>query len=137
MGALCKRTTKKIPTPKKIQIPLNFNFRYFFRAGMKTTADFISAAIYIRDRINPGLFAYGFSIAVLHRPDTANITLPPLSETFPDKFVDGSVFVGAREEANHMEKFRVREASLPEFNILFNTISALLYKINFHLFYKN
>jgi len=81
---------------------------------MNTTADFISAASYIRDRVNPGLFVYAFSVAVLHRPDTADITLPPLSETFPDKFVDGSVFVDAREEANHMESIRVREVSLPE-----------------------
>jgi tyrosinase len=81
---------------------------------VKSTEDFISVATYIRDRINPGLFVYGFSVAVLHRADTAEITLPPLSETFPDKFIDGSVFVKAREEANHMESIRVREVSLPE-----------------------
>jgi hypothetical protein len=66
---------------------------------MRNTDDFVSAAAYIRDRINPGLFSYGFSVAVLHRPDTKDVHLPPLSETFPDRFVDGAVFVRAREMA--------------------------------------
>ncbi|XP_065347138.1 phenoloxidase 1 [Cloeon dipterum] len=68
--------------------------------GMRNAEDFVSAAAYIRDRVNPGLFVYAFSVAVLHRPDTRDLHLPPLSEMFPDKFVDGGVFVRAREEAN-------------------------------------
>jgi Hemocyanin, all-alpha domain len=74
---------------------------------MENTNDFVSAAAYIRDRINPGLFVNGFSTAILHRPDAAQIKLPRLSETFPDKFIDGAIFVQAREEANHQGFVRV------------------------------
>lgn len=75
---------------------------------MRNADDFVSAAAYIRDRINPGLFVYGFSVAVLHRPDTRDLHLPPLTETFPDRFVDGAVFVRAREEANVLQEENVR-----------------------------
>jgi len=75
---------------------------------MRNADDFMSASAYIRDRINPGLFVYGFSVAVLHRPDTREISLPPLTETFPDRFVDGAVFVRAREEANVLQEVTAR-----------------------------
>jgi hypothetical protein len=67
---------------------------------MRTLEDFFSVSAYCRDRLNPNLFVYAFSVAILHRPDTRNISLPPLSEIFPDKFVDGAVFNRAREQAN-------------------------------------
>jgi len=66
---------------------------------MRTVEDFFSVAAYLRDQINPSLFVYGFSVALLHRPDCRNIRLPPVTETFPGRFVDGSVFVKAREES--------------------------------------
>jgi tyrosinase len=67
---------------------------------MRTVEDFFSAAAYCRDRLNPTLFVYAFSVAILHRPDTRNISLPPFSEIFPDKFVDRAVFDQAREQTN-------------------------------------
>jgi len=66
---------------------------------MRSVEDFFSVAAYLRDQINPSLFVYGFSVALLHRPDCRNIRLPPVTETFPGRFVDGSVFVKAREES--------------------------------------
>ncbi|KAF4527981.1 hypothetical protein B566_EDAN016777 [Ephemera danica] len=42
----------------------------------------------------------GIFMAVLHRPDTRNISLPPHSEIFPQKFFDGAVLNQAREQAN-------------------------------------
>ncbi|XP_049838943.1 phenoloxidase 2-like [Schistocerca gregaria] len=68
--------------------------------GMRTYEDFLSLSIYCRDRINPYMYAYALSIAIIHRPDTRNIPLPPLSEVFPDKFMDSSIFGQARQEAN-------------------------------------
>ena len=76
---------------------------------MRTYDDFLSVAVYSRDRMNPNLFIYALSVAILHRPDTKNLPIPPLSEIFPDKFMDGSVFSRAKEEANVVpEGSRVR-----------------------------
>ncbi|KAG8238333.1 hypothetical protein J437_LFUL018618 [Ladona fulva] len=62
--------------------------------------DFVSTAVYVRDRINPYMFVYALSVAVLHRQDTRNLEIPPLVEMLPNKFVDGSSFFRAREMAN-------------------------------------
>lgn len=56
-------------------------------------------AVYARDRVNPLLFNYALSVAILHRPDTRDMNLPLISELFPDKFIDSRVFGQIREEA--------------------------------------
>ncbi|XP_043289152.1 uncharacterized protein [Venturia canescens] len=68
--------------------------------GMRTYSDLLSIAVYCRDRLNPNLFIYALSVALLHREDTRNIPIPPLAEIFPDKYVDGGIFSRAKEEAN-------------------------------------
>ncbi|XP_017755476.1 PREDICTED: phenoloxidase 2-like [Eufriesea mexicana] len=68
--------------------------------GMRTYDDFLSVAVYCRDRVNPNMFIYALSVAILHRPDTKDLPVPPLTEVFPDKYVDGGIFSRAREEAN-------------------------------------
>lgn len=71
--------------------------------GMRTLEDFISASVYCRDRINPYLFIYALSVAILHRPDTQNLPIPSLTETFPEKFMDSAVFAQVKEETNIVE----------------------------------
>ena len=61
--------------------------------------DLQSIAIYARDRVNPQLFNYALSVAMLHRPDTRDLDLPLFSAVFPEKFIDSSVFEKAREES--------------------------------------
>ncbi|XP_049840628.1 phenoloxidase 2-like isoform X1 [Schistocerca gregaria] len=68
--------------------------------GMRTYEDFLSLSVYCRDRINPYMYTYALSIAMLHRSDTHELPLPPLTEVFPDKYMDGAVFSQARQEAN-------------------------------------
>ncbi|XP_012280424.1 phenoloxidase 2 [Orussus abietinus] len=68
--------------------------------GMRTYEDFLSVSVYCRDRLNPNMFIYALSVAILHRPDTKNLPIPPLSEVFPDKYVDSGIFSRAKEEAN-------------------------------------
>lgn len=68
--------------------------------GMRTYDDFLSVSVYCRDRVNTQMFIYALSVAILHRPDTKNLPIPPLSEIFPDKYVDSGIFARAREEAN-------------------------------------
>ncbi|XP_076646002.1 phenoloxidase 1-like [Halictus rubicundus] len=67
---------------------------------MKTSEDLLSVAVYCRDRVNPNMFIYALSVAILHRPDIKDLPIPPLSEVFPNKFVDGGIFTRAQEEAN-------------------------------------
>ncbi|XP_046387012.1 phenoloxidase 1-like [Ischnura elegans] len=68
--------------------------------GMRTYEDFLAVSVYARDRINANMFVYALSVAILHRPDTRGVELPPLYEMFPDKYVDGGLFARAREEAS-------------------------------------
>lgn len=67
---------------------------------MRSIDDLQSVAVYARDRVNPILFNYALSVAILHRPDTKNMTLPLFIETFPEKYVDSKVFSKIREEAS-------------------------------------
>lgn len=53
----------------------------------------------LRDRVNPMLFQYSYSVAIQHRRDTNNVRIPPIAETFPANFVEPSAFQDAREEA--------------------------------------
>ena len=67
--------------------------------GMRNTQDLLSMACYCRDRVNPYLFNYAFSVALLNRKDTKNLSVPSFARLFPDKYVDSKVFTRAREEA--------------------------------------
>lgn len=67
---------------------------------MRNLDDFLSASVYARNHVNPYLFIYAYSVALLHRSDTAGAHLPPVSELFPEKFVTGSLFSQAREETS-------------------------------------
>ena len=60
--------------------------------GMRTLDDFLSAAVYARSHVNPYLFAYAFSVALLHREDTRGVEIPSAADLFPDKYVDRAVF---------------------------------------------
>lgn len=64
---------------------------------MRSYEDFLSAAVFARDRVNPYLFIYALSVAIIHRSDTKNVQLPPLYENFPEKYMDGGIFKRARE----------------------------------------
>lgn len=67
--------------------------------GMRNIDDLVSMSAACRERVNPYLFNYALSVAILHRPDTRNLQVPPLLEAFPDKFVDGAIFNKARRES--------------------------------------
>lgn len=59
---------------------------------------FIATCAYCKDRVNPFLFQYCYSVAVQHRKDTKNFPVKPIAETFPQNFIEPSVFKDARAE---------------------------------------
>ncbi|XP_017467197.1 PREDICTED: phenoloxidase 2-like [Rhagoletis zephyria] len=67
--------------------------------GVRSIDDLQSVAAYAHDRVNPYLFNYALSVALLHRQDTKGLDLPSFAQNFPDKFVDSRVFRQVREEA--------------------------------------
>lgn len=67
---------------------------------MRTVDDLLSMAAYSRDRVNPEMFAYCLSVAILHRPDTKDLPIPNLAEIFPAKYLDSAIFSRAQEAAN-------------------------------------
>uniref|UniRef100_A0A481MQJ5 Phenoloxidase n=1 Tax=Nipponaphis monzeni TaxID=196483 RepID=A0A481MQJ5_9HEMI len=70
---------------------------YFMAA--KNVDELLSLSVYCRDRVNPHMFIYALSVAMVHRPDTRNLTLPSHAEMFPKIYMDSSVLSRAREEA--------------------------------------
>lgn len=60
--------------------------------------ELLSIATFAHDRVNPYLFIYCFSVALIHRPDTKGLKIPNQIQTFPDKYLDSQVFAKAREE---------------------------------------
>ncbi|XP_049879265.1 phenoloxidase subunit 1 isoform X2 [Pectinophora gossypiella] len=67
--------------------------------GMRDVDDLMSVCSYCQMRLNPYLFNYCLSVAILHRPDTKGLSVPTFAESFPDKFMDPKVFRKAREVA--------------------------------------
>uniref|UniRef100_A0A6P7FUF2 Phenoloxidase 1-like n=1 Tax=Diabrotica virgifera virgifera TaxID=50390 RepID=A0A6P7FUF2_DIAVI len=68
--------------------------------GMKDPDDLMAVAVYARERVNPVLFNYAFSVALMHRRDTRDLELPSVLFSFPDRYMDSKVFSRMREVAN-------------------------------------
>ncbi|CAB0037937.1 unnamed protein product [Trichogramma brassicae] len=81
--------------------------------GARTIDDLLSLAAYCRDRINPQMFVYCLSVAILHRRDTKDLQLPQFSEIFPDKYVSGRTLSRAREVANTTTGVSRRPIDIP------------------------
>ncbi|XP_075230500.1 hexamerin-like [Lycorma delicatula] len=60
-------------------------FYFFYNAQDFNT--FKQAAAWAKAHFNPGQFVYAFAAAVVNRPDTRGIILPPFYEIFPDQYV--------------------------------------------------
>ncbi|KAI8442313.1 hypothetical protein MSG28_005853 [Choristoneura fumiferana] len=61
--------------------------------------DFLSTCTFARVNLNPQLFNYCYSVALMHRRDTRSVPIQNFAETFPSKFLDSKVFSQAREVA--------------------------------------
>ncbi|KAK6628286.1 hypothetical protein RUM43_002098 [Polyplax serrata] len=58
----------------------------FFNA--KDWNTFLRTASWMREHVNDGLFVYALSIALLHRPDTQGIVIPPFYEICPHLYIN-------------------------------------------------
>jgi hypothetical protein len=74
-------------------------FRLFYYA--KDFETFYKSALFCRNRLNHGLFGYAFYLAVMHRPDTEYIRLPPPYELVPHLFYNAELL----EKAHHVKEF--------------------------------
>lgn len=57
-----------------------------------------------RDSLNPEMYHYALSTAMMHRTDTKDIEVPLISEIFPAKFLDNSVLYQAKEQASFADE---------------------------------
>ncbi|XKL64183.1 hypothetical protein PGB90_004269 [Kerria lacca] len=70
----------------------------------KNLDEFVSLAAYCKNVVNPYLYHYAFSIALLHRSDSKNIEVPSHCLSFPQLYFDRAIFARAREEENIIPK---------------------------------
>ncbi|GFS43494.1 hemocyanin G chain [Trichonephila inaurata madagascariensis] len=63
--------------------------------------DFLALAKQARDVVNEGLFVYALSVAVVHRDDCRGVTLPPIQDVFPDRFIPAETINLASKEAKN------------------------------------
>lgn len=64
-------------------------FNVFYYA--KDYDTFYKTAVYLRNQVNEGLYLYSLSVAILYRPDTTGIVLPPIYEVYPYYFFNSEV----------------------------------------------
>jgi tyrosinase len=64
-----------------------------------TIPELMSISTYVRERVNPYLFQYAFSVALQHRPDTKELEVPSILSTLPEQFVDPKVMPKLMERA--------------------------------------
>ncbi|KAI5749529.1 hypothetical protein M8J76_008058 [Diaphorina citri] len=60
---------------------------------------FYQAACFARDNVNEGQFVYAFYTAIVQRPDTKYLSLPAISEVYPQLFVKATVIKQAQDAA--------------------------------------
>lgn len=79
-------------TGHRYEAMMLFNVLY----SAKDYSTFYKTAAYLKSFINEGLFVYVLSAAILHRPDTQGIYIPPIYEIFPSFFNNGEIMTTAQ-----------------------------------------
>ncbi|RZC34455.1 Hemocyanin N domain containing protein, partial [Asbolus verrucosus] len=69
-------------------------FKLFYYANNWETL--YKTAVWARNNVNEGVFLYSFSVALIHRPDTYYIVLPPIYEIYPYYFYNTEVIQEAQ-----------------------------------------
>ncbi|XP_068618115.1 acidic juvenile hormone-suppressible protein 1-like [Battus philenor] len=74
-------------------------FDVFYSA--KDFDTFYKVAVYLRNRVNEGLYVYVLSVALLLRPDSQGIVVPPIYEIFPSFFHNAEIMATAQRINTH------------------------------------
>lgn len=104
---------KKLPRDATFSIFIAVHRKYALELlkifdACKTVDELIATALYVRDQVNPFMFAYAYSVTLAHRKDTQSIVQPQLVEIFPSKFLKRDVLHLVREQTYVVpEKLRV------------------------------
>lgn len=53
--------------------------------------ELIDLAAVVRDQVNEQIFVFAWAAALLQRPDTRSLRVPPIWEVLPDKFIGKTV----------------------------------------------
>nr|AHL24706.1 riboflavin binding hexamerin [Corcyra cephalonica] len=72
----------------RYQVSTLFHLLY----SAKTYDTFYKTAVYLREHVNEYQFVYVLSVAIMHRPDTQDIRIPPIYDVFPSYFHNGEVY---------------------------------------------
>lgn len=62
---------------------------------------FYKTAVFLRNKINEGLFVYVLSVVILHHPSTQGIVIPPIYDIFPSFFHNTEVLTTAQRINTH------------------------------------
>lgn len=76
----------------RFEVETLFNVLY----SAKDYETFWNTAVWMRQHVNEYLFVYVLSVAILHRPDTQGVVVPPLYEIFPEFFTNTEVLTTAQ-----------------------------------------
>ncbi|XP_049821677.1 hexamerin-1.1-like isoform X2 [Aethina tumida] len=74
------------------QVKVLFDMFYY----AKDFETFYNFAVWARQYINEGMFLYTVSVAIVHRPDTYGIVIPPIYEIYPYYFFGSEVIEKAQ-----------------------------------------
>jgi hypothetical protein len=66
-------------------------YKLFYYA--KDFETFYNTAVWARQHVNEGVYLYALSVAIVHRPDTYGIVLPPIYEVYPYYFYNNEATV--------------------------------------------
>ncbi|XP_026495987.2 acidic juvenile hormone-suppressible protein 1-like [Vanessa tameamea] len=86
---------------QKFETVTLFNLLY----SAKYYSTFFKTAVYLRQRINEGLFVYVLSVAIMHYPETQGIVIPPIYDIFPSYFHNGKIMSIAERINTHGKNF--------------------------------
>ena len=64
-------------------------YKLFYYARDYST--FYNTAVWARQRVNEGVYLYALSVAIVHRPDTYEVVIPPIYEVYPYYFYNSEV----------------------------------------------
>ncbi|XP_059052697.1 acidic juvenile hormone-suppressible protein 1-like [Achroia grisella] len=81
----------------KFEVSVYYNLLY----SAKTYDTFYKTAVYLREHVNENLFVYVLSVAILHRPDTQDIRIPPIYDILPSYFQNGEIMTTAQRITTH------------------------------------